>query len=352
MKKMTDWNGGEKRIGFGAALLAVLLAVSLAGCGGKKQEEILAFRQVGLECMENGDYDGAVAAFDGALGSSGGRIGQLQIDICYYKAAAQYASGDIMSAIDTCTALIDYRKKETDAYYMRGCLLLAAGDAEGAKEDFSNAVKYRPDDYELYIGIYEHLADANLKEDGAKYPNDAFSIKGDEADDFAYRGEIYFLLGENGNALSELKTAVEKGSVEANLTLAQLYGAMGDTQMAETCYQAYTASGKADAAALGALAQLEMNKMNFSAALTYLTQGLALEDVPNRKEMMRNQIVCMEYTGDFAGAWAVVQQYVQLWPEDMDAQREFVFLKNRQDGISVPAPAEPETEETEGTEAQ
>ena len=62
--------------------------------------------------------------------------------------------------------------------------------------------------------------------------------------------------------------------------------------------------------------------------------------------------VCMEYTGDFAGAWAVVQQYVQLWPEDMDAQREFVFLKNRQDGISVPAPAEPETEETEGTEAQ
>ena len=27
-----------------------------------------------------------------------------------------------------------------------------------AKKDFANAVKYNPDDYELYVGIYENLA--------------------------------------------------------------------------------------------------------------------------------------------------------------------------------------------------
>ncbi len=336
-----------------AGILAALLLMGLcAGCGNQKQEDILSYRQVGLECMKNGDYDGAIAAFDGALGNSKGRIGQIQIDICYYKAAAQQASGDIQGAIDTCSALIDYRKKEADAYYMRGCLLLLNGDSAGAKEDFASAVKYKQNDYELYIGIYEHLAAAGLEEDGKKYLNDAFSIRGDQAEDFASRGKIYFLLGENGNAISELNTAVEKGSVEANLTLAQLYEAMGDSQMAESCYQTYTASGEADSAALGALARIEMDKMNFSGALTYLTQGLSLEEAENRREMMHDQIICMEYTGDFAGAWAVVQEYVQLYPDDLDAQREYVFLKNRQDGVSVPQPAEPETAGTEGTETQ
>lgn len=334
----------------GIVAVALLTVLFCAGCSDSRQEDILSYRQVGLNCMENGDYAGAIAAFDGALSSSLGKIGPVQLDICYYKASAQYAAGDTDGAIATCTALIDYRKKEADAYYMRGCLLLQKGDTEGAKEDFSNAVKYKSDDYELYIRIYQNLAAAGLTEDGEKYLNDAFSIKGDEAADYAARGKIYYLLGQNGNALSELNTAVQKGSVEANLTLAQMYDAMGDSQMAETCYQTYLASGEADAAALGALARLEMEKSNFSGALNYLTQGLALEEVPNRREMMKNQILCMEYTGDFAGAWAVVQEYVQQYPDDLDAQREYVFLKNRQaEASALPQPKEPATE---GTEAQ
>lgn len=48
---------------------------------------------------------------------------------------------------------------------------------------------------------------------------------------------------------------------------------------------------------------------------------------------MQNLIICYEYTSDFNSAWNVVQEYVQVYPEDASAQREYIFLKtvwNRQ----------------------
>lgn len=45
------------------------------------------------------------------------------------------------------------------------------------QKDFANAVKYNPDDYELYVGIYENLAGNNMTEEGEEYLNKAFDIK-------------------------------------------------------------------------------------------------------------------------------------------------------------------------------
>ena len=55
-----------------------------------------------------------------------------------------------------------------------------------------------------------------------------------------------------------------------------------------------------------------------------------MEQVTNRRELMQNQIICMEYTADFKGAWQVAQEYIALYPNDAAVQREYVFLKNRQ----------------------
>jgi tetratricopeptide (TPR) repeat protein len=83
-----------------------------------------AYRQIGINAMENGDYAGAVDAFNSALGQCIGKITENELDICYYKAAAQYAGGDSAGAVDTYTAIIDYDKKAADAYYLRGCVYL------------------------------------------------------------------------------------------------------------------------------------------------------------------------------------------------------------------------------------
>lgn len=52
---------------------------------------------------------------------------------------------------------------------------------------------------------------------------------------------------------------------------------------------------------------------------------------------MQNLIICYEYTSDFNSAWNMVQEYVQAYPEDASAQREYIFLKNR---MEQTAPAE------------
>lgn len=92
-----------------------------------------------------------------------------------------------------------------------------------------------------------------------------------------------------------------------------------------------------------------MAKGNYSGALTYLQQGIAMENVTNKRELMQNLIICYEYTSDFNSAWNMVQEYVQAYPEDASAQREYIFLKNR---MEQTAPAE-NTEEavTEDTQA-
>lgn len=233
---------------------------------------------------------------------------------------------------------------------------MAPGDTDGAKQDFADAVKYNHSDYELYINIYKNLAAYDLAEDGTAYLNDAFSIKGNDAESLAYRGEIYYLLGQYDNAIKELTSAIDAGSAAANLTLAQVYEAQQDTANAQTYYQAYVDAGVADSEAMNALAQIEMGKLNYNGALSYIEQGLSMESVPNRRVLLQNQIICMEYTGDFAGAYEVMTAYTAAYPDDAEALREYTFLKSRVDTpagtevqgeVVVPGIVEPITQRME-----
>ena len=301
---------------------AVLFAALFTGCTNERLEDELDFRKIGINSMQSGDYEGAVAAFNSALSQCVGKITDTELDICYYKAAAQYAGGDIEGALATYQAMIDYDEENGNAYYLHGCLSLKQQDTDTAKKDFANAVKYNPDDYELYVGIYENLAGNNMTEEGEEYLNKAFDIKGNSAENLTWRGRVYYLLGQYDNAVKELEGAVKN--------LAQVYEAEEDSANAEKYYQAYVDSGTADSVAMNALAEIQMEKGNYEAALEDIRQGLAMDNVTNQQELLSNQIIAYEYSGDFSSAWDVVQQYVSLYPDDEAAQREYIFLKNRQ----------------------
>ena len=131
------------------------------------------------------------------------------------------------------------------------------------------------------------------------------------------------------NALTELKSAVDKESVIANLYIAQTYEAQGDSENAQAYYESYVNTGAADSQAMNALGQIEMEKGDYASALTYLEQGISMENVSNKRALMQNLIICYEYTGDFTSAWENMEEYVQLYPDDANAQREYTFLKNR-----------------------
>ena len=333
----------KNRFFYSFMTMMLLGACILTGCGANAEEAKATYRQMGIEYMEQGDYASAIEAFDSALSQGVGTVGTDELDITYYKAAAQYASGDAESAMATYNAIIDFDKEAYQAYYLRGCLYCKQGDLEAAKADFSTAVKQQNNDYGLYIHIYENLHSVGEEEEAKGYLNKALSIKGDEVTNHEYRGQIYYMLGEYDNALTELNAALEAGSTYANLYLAKIHDDMGDATKAEEHLKTYIASVPADAVALNELGEIMLGREMYAEAVSYFEQGLACEVIPNRGALMHNLIVAYEYNGNFDKAWELVQEYVTLFPEDEEAQREYIFLKNRQ-------MKEEGTEATAGTE--
>ncbi len=332
------------------AMAAAIAAALFSGCTDTRLEDELAFRDIGITDMQKEDYEGAVTAFSSALSYCAGAITDTEIDICYYKAAAQYAAGDLQGAMETYQALIAYNEEDANAHYLRGCLYLAEGESEKALADFSDAAAYNDSDLELSIGIYEKLAAYHLEEEGEAYLEKALKIKGNSAEKLALRGKACYLLGRYEEAAEELKAAIEKENKEAVLFLAQVCEAQGDLDEAQKYYEAYVESGAASSDTLNTLAEMEMKKGDYAAALAYIKQGLSMEPVTNRQELLSNQIIACEYTADFAAALAAAEEYLALCPEDAAVQREYVFLKNRQVKTDL-APEEARDGAEAGTEA-
>lgn len=311
-----------------AVALVLAVALGLGACGKKDTKEQDAYRQYGINCLEIGKYDEAIQAFQNALDQSLGKVGEKEIDICFYKAEAQSLNGATDDALETYNAIIDYNK-DGRAYYLRGNLYFDMGDQEKALADYESAVKEDKKDYELYIGIYQAMNQHGMGEDGQKYLNAALEIKGDKAEDLLYKGRISYLLGDYKTAQTDLEKAKEDGIAKASYYLAQTYKANGETDKADKCVKEYLDNGVATSYELYNLGADEMGEGNYTDALTYFNAALALEKVPNKQNLMKSAIAAYEYSGDFASAKSMLADYLEQFPSDEDAQKESTFLETR-----------------------
>lgn len=313
-------------------VISLMLAAAMlfTACGSdelqKKQD---AYRQLGIKYMQEGNYEGAVDAFQDALDQSGAVVGEEEIDTCYYKAQAQYLAGRAKDAAETYKALIAYDKKNADAYYMLGTLYRKEEDMTKAKENYDMALKYAGGNYDLYIAMYEQCSAAGLASDAQNYIRAGLENKGKSAEDYAQRGRIYLLLGDYDNAQAELDTALEKKSVEAALYMAQLYEAQGEDEKAGTLYENYIEGNKEDPIALNSLGKLKMEKQDYAGAIDCFTMALEIEKLPNEQEVRRNLIMAYEYDGNFAKAKSEMKTYTKDYPKDEEAAREYLFLQTR-----------------------
>ena len=257
------------------------------------------------------------------------KVGERELDICYYKAQAQYLSGDTDAAIDTYTALINYDKKNADAYYLRGSLYLLEEENDKAVKDYENAVKNDDKNYDLLIQAYCDLSDAGLTEEAKPYLTQAVEIKGDEARDYAMRGKAYVLMGDYEKAKEQLDKAIELGSEQATLYRAQVYSAEGDADKAKSLYENYVKNNKDNAAALGNLGSILLEQGDYDDALTYIQMALSLEGDKDEQLLRRNEILAYENKKDFASAKTKMESYVADYPDDAAAAREYQFLQTR-----------------------
>lgn len=317
-------------------LAGMFLCISMwtvSGCAAKEErlEKEEAYRQIGINAMEDGDYDAAIEAFNNALDQARG-LGSNEVDICYYKAAAQFAAGSLSGAIETYDALLEYDKKNADAWFLQGCVYLKSNESDKAKEDFDKAVKYAPDD-EMYLQIYNSLSGAGFPEDGEIYLTEALETKpGKKARNYTVKGQIYLLKEDLPSAREQLEKAVEKGDVEANLYLAQVYKRQGEEEKAAECIDSYVETYPQSSVAYNQNGLKEMEQGNYEEALLLFEEGLKQQKVTNEQELRSNQIAAYEYSGDYESAKEAMASYVEDYPEDEAAAREYLFLgKNRKE---------------------
>ena len=116
-------------------LLIITMLLSLTGCSGERIQRKLTYRDEGIAYMEEGKYEQAIDSFQLALDEALGEIDNLTLDICFYKAKAQYLSKDTSGALDTYDAIIAYNDSPK-AYFLRGNLYYTLGKEEEAFADY------------------------------------------------------------------------------------------------------------------------------------------------------------------------------------------------------------------------
>lgn len=315
-----------------AVMLLCVLGITtqlLTGCGGSKYVEAEnKNRDAGIEYMITGNYKEALKSFDKALENAYHGVGDLELDICYYKAEALYSAGDRDGAMALYSAIIDL-VQASQAYFLRGNLYFAMGDFDAGKADYIKAADKDGKNYDLYIAIYENMARYGLADEGRSYLEKASKFGGKNAKALMQKGRIASLMGDTELAEKNLKDAIKGGEAAANFYLAQMYTSMGQTEEADTYFDAYLNSGKASGTDLMSLGENCMNSYDFASALRYLEAAVKLEDITNRQQLMRDIVIAYEYLGDFASAREEMEAYVKAYPDDFDAADELEFLKTR-----------------------
>ena len=187
----------KKRLLFIAFIISTVAAIT--GCGKYNQAEI-KLRDEGIAAMDEGNYEEAIQLFDKALGKSIGKVTDLELDIDYYKAAAQFAGGQFEDAATTYTYLIRYDSKNYKPYFLRGSIYAGEGEIGKAIKDYDAAVAIDEKNYLLYIEIYNNLNALGYNDQGLVYLNNALGVEDKSDESKYYKGRIYYMLGQNADA--------------------------------------------------------------------------------------------------------------------------------------------------------
>lgn len=275
-------------------ILVLLLSVILClpGCGKKTDNaEMQQFlKQEGMQLQASGDYTGAIAKYEEALKLADMKVAAEEIDIAYYKASAQYRSGDLAGAIDTYSAILAVKENE-NSYLGRGLLYVAAKDAQKAEADLNKVLK--------------------------------------ETKNPLIQGIIYNAVNETQKAKECFEKAKKAGEADAIFYLANIYEKQGDHNYAMILLEEYIESGKANAEGYLSVGRHYFDAGAYEDALTLIQEGISLGESGVLKSLMQEEIACYEKLADFTSAREKAETYLEKYPDDTLIQREYEFLKSR-----------------------
>lgn len=284
-------------------------------------------RARGIACMGLVDYRAAIAYFEQAIGDSNGLLQDIDFDLNYYLAAAYSKNGQYSEAEEIYNAILALRQEE-DAYFLRGNVRMVLGNYSDAMDDFDKSVEMSPSNYDRLIEIYEVLTYFGHEEVGKDYLRVALNNSGKQMDKFM-TGKIYYYLGDYQNAYITLEEARAEGIPESYLYLGKAYEATGDYNYAVNVYTSYLNKYEGDAEAYNQLGLCEMTRGEYAKALEAFQAGIQLPENALLQTLSFNEIVAYEYLGEYEQACELLKTYLQKYPDDEQAKREYDFLSSR-----------------------
>ncbi len=336
------------------------MAVMAAGCGHKEGENIkagfeavelsdykgalqcfeqaivsgedleLSYRGCGITYLGMADYENSITAFEKALDNGGIFAGDLERDINFYMATALYKNGQLDEAAKLLDAIIESDKKNADAYFLRGSILIEEADYEGGIYNFEQAIANTTDSHGMKIDIYEVLSGNGYEEKGREYLTRMLDEEKNLSD--YEQGVVYFYLEDYDNARNHLEVAKQSAKKEKGeivYMLGRTYEQLGDSNYAGVLYSEYLGEAPEDALIYNQLGLCKLASGNYNEAIHAFEDALALEDASMAQTLRYNQIVAYERAGDFAKAKSLMNAYLSSYPDDEAAQREAIFLSTR-----------------------
>lgn len=295
-----------------------------------QEEEMLAYRGLGISYMGLAQYEKAEQAFEAALDYIDDRQPENQEDLELYLATAQYRMNDYEETIDTCTELLEKAGDgAADAYFLRGASYLHEGDTQEARSDFDAAAALAPNDYDLYLNIYECYRQMNISGMGSDFLQAALNIQGDDLEHYYNRGRIYYYLEDYEEAQRQLIGPVEAKYEPAMVLIGKVYLELEDYEHARAIYAQLEQEFGASAESYNGLALCAMYNKEYDTALSYIAQGLELSSNVGKQELYFNEIIIYEKKLDFSAAKEKAKEYAERYPSDEAGQREWTFLSTR-----------------------
>lgn len=257
---------GIKRFLAGTGVFCILL---ISGCGRSQEEKQL--RLAGIEQLDQGNYEEAIASFEQALKAADGKVGNMELDILKYRGEAEYKSGDFLAAAHTYDVLIQVDGQLPEYLYGRSICYAGAGQLEEAGADYTQARNMDVQmDREVSWNMEALLA----------------------------LGKGYQAAGENQKAADLYDSAIAGGAIAS----AEMYNVLGAAQIEAGMYDK---------------------------ALQLLDQGIALGDQEAMGDLMYNKAVALEYSGEFSRALDLFLQYKASYGSDEKLEKEIAFLSTR-----------------------
>ena len=335
-----------------------IIAVSFIGCGKKKgtenikqgfdaiealkYEEALTYFEAGIEAGENlqqiargqgiaylglAKYEEAIEQFIIALSYSDEFVDDFDFDTNYYLATAYFKNGQSELASEVYTAILGLRD-DRDAYFLRGIAYLEQDKLKEAKADFDVALSKNSTDYDMRIEIAKALIEKQYDAEAKAYLQASLGSNEKKISDYD-KGRLSYYMGEYEAARNYLETSKGNKDAQTVLLLGQTYEKLGDYNYAASIYSNYLTQHPDNVVIYNRLGMCKLQSGDAESALEYFNQALALEDTSLIQTLRFNQIVAYEYLGDFDQASVLMKNYLQLYPDDQEALREYEFLKSR-----------------------